>query len=174
MRQRIYTSLEEGTVYGHAPLPEPAPCFIPKKARAPRRFHKARKHACVGACVVLCVVSARLLTAYLASDTTSPCSTTAHGLSSVYLPKWGSIFFPRAVSVGNTMLWFPRVLSREGTLKSIEATRGCPNVTVLRSSKIVVGAKSGALFGRRQNITLTGVTAACVQHAIDVLDRGCP
>jgi hypothetical protein len=183
MRQRppnLSWSLEEGRGPELREQEEPRPrdgSLSPARKRPdPKRKSSALKQyarAAAGAAAAIVAIFCffRILASVLSTDAGSPCSTPVHTLLEAGLPRWPArVLLPAVVSVGNIRLWSPKVVSQSGQLKSTEKLPGCPRANVaLRSAKIVVQARSGAWFGKFANRTFEGVTAACVQHAVDVL-----
>lgn len=164
MRQRIYTSLEEGIVYRDVETPEPpqyhraAPPVVVRPTRDKYKVYLALF-------VVLLPIFLRVLATLLSWDVSSPCSTPAHALANARL-RFLARVLPMVVSVRGDTLWRPVILAKEGKLQSREHAPGCEKSAV-RASKVVVSSKTGAWFGRRKNSTYTGITAACIQHALD-------
>lgn len=156
-------------MYRDVELPAPA---VQARVVAPSRTKPPRV---ARAFALLCVAVASwwVVGAALAKDRSSPCNTSAHSLAAWHIPRiLPALFLPSVVSVRDELLWRPRILSREGHLQSKEYAPGCRNKTVVRASTIVVTSKTTWL-GRRKNSTFTGVTAACIQHALDFVNTGC-
>lgn len=179
MRQRPHNLsqlLEEGRVPELRSQEEPRPrdgSLSPARQRQDtRRNNKYARTIGGGAAAIVAIFCFfRILASVLSKDAGSPCSTPVHTLLEVGLPRWPArMLFPAVVSVGDILLWSPKVIARSGQLKSTEKLPGCPRANVaIRAAKIIVQARSGAWFGEFTNRTFEGVTAACVQHAVDVL-----